>query len=419
LGADDSLRRCSAPSISVTILIIQGITMINRRSFGLRAGASLSMLALGPGKRAFAANADETAKVRTAIEAAVKPVMAQYGVPGMAIGVTLDGARYFLERGSAAPQRKIPVTRATLFELGSISKTFTATLAALAEIEGKLALGDTVGRHMPELAGTPIAAVRLLDLGTHTAGGFPLQLPEAVKTEAELMAWYRAWKPQFAEGAMRVYANPSVALLGIATARAMGESFTRLAEGRLFPALGLKRTFINVPQGENASYAWGTNRDGKPVRAGASPIAAEAWGVSSNTEDMLRFLEVQMGVASDVPDPVVRAVAATHTGYYRTGPFIQDLIWEQYPAPVTLDQMTRGNSSKLMGARPNPATAIEPPMPPRKDVIFNKTGSTGGFGAYVFAAPERKLGIVILANKFYPNEERTKVAWQVMEGVVA
>jgi beta-lactamase class C len=389
------------------------MTITRRQS--LRLAAALSLIPFGQGRGAFAANTVEAAAVNAAIDAAVKPVMAQYGIPGMAVGVTIDGRRHFAEFGSAAPKQKIPVKRTTLFELGSISKTFTATLATLAEVDGKVELTDTVGRHMPELAGTPIADVRLFDLGTHTAGGFPLQLPENVKTPKQLTAWYRAWKPDYAAGATRVYANPSVALLGIVAARAMGEDFAKLAERRLLPALGLKRTFINVPEGESAAYAWGTSRDGKPVRAGAGPIAAEAWGVTSNTDDMLRYLEVQIGVAQDVPDPVARAVAATHQGYYRSGPFIQDLIWEQYPSPVTLDAMTRGNSSKLMGANPNPAEAITPPMPPRSDVIFNKTGSTGGFGAYLFAAPERKLGIVILANKFYPNEARVKIAWSVME----
>ena len=57
---------------------------------------------------------------------------------------------------------------------------------------------------MPELAGSPIGDVRLVDLGTHTAGGFPLQLPEAVQSEAQLIAWYRAWKPKYAAGTMRV-----------------------------------------------------------------------------------------------------------------------------------------------------------------------------------------------------------------------
>jgi len=396
--------------------------MLNRRHFALLAGSTLTTLALNTPRPAFAANSD-AASVRAAIDGAVKPVMAQYGIPGMAVGVTLDGARHFAEFGSASPKQKIAVKRETLFELGSISKTFTATLAALAEIDGKLKLTDTVGQHMPELVGSPIAEVRLLDLATHTAGGFPLQIPDNVKTDEQLMAWYRAWKPKFAAGAMRVYANPSVGLLGIATARAAGEDFTAMAERRLFPALGLKRTFINVPEAESGSYAWGTDRAGKPVHAGAGPIAAEAWGVSSNSDDMLRFLEVQMGVASrdgtPLQDAVARAVAATHVGYYRTGPFIQDLIWEQYLPPVKRADMERGNASAVMGANPNPSTAIEPPMPARGDVIFNKTGSTGGFGAYVFAAPEQKLGIVLLANKFYPNEARVKIAYSIMERVTA
>ena len=391
--------------------------MINRRQWILLAG-SLSTLTLGKLGGAFAANADEAAKVKAAVDDAVKPVLAEFAIPGMAVGVTFEGRRYSIEYGSASPAQKIPVTRDTLFELGSISKTFTATLATLAEIEGKLSLSDTVGKHMPELKGAPIAAVRLLDLGTHTPGGFPLQLPEDVQTKKQLIAWYRAWTPKYPAGTMRTYANPSIALLGIVTARALGESFASLAQGRLFPALGLKRTYITVPEAEMESYAWGTSRDGKPVRAGPSPIAAEAYGVKSNTADLLRYLEVSMGLARDVSEEMARAVAATHTGYFRADPFIQDLVWEQYDWPAALDAMTRGNSSKL-SMKPNPVTTIEPPMPPRADVLLNKTGSTGGFGAYVVYVPAKEIGVVLLANRFYPNEARTKTGYQIIARLLA
>jgi beta-lactamase class C len=407
-GAKIASAKSAASSIA-----FEESRMINRRHFVLLASSTLSMLALG--KRSGASTDDAT--VRAAVDAAMKPVIAQYEIPGVAVGVTWNGARHFVEYGSASIQEQIPVTRDTLFELGSISKTFTATLATLAELDGKLSLNDTVGQYMPELKGSPAGEIRLLDLGTHTAGGFPLQLPDDVKTEPQLIAYYRAWKPKTPAGARRKYANPSIALLGIVTARAMGESFETLAEGRLFPALGLKRTYINVPEAEMASYAWGTSRKGDPVRVTPSPIAAEAYGVKSNTTDLLRYLEVSMGVLDknrgDVADPVARAVAATHTGYFRAAPFVQDLIWEQYPLPAGLDTMTLGNSSQ-MSLKANPVTAIEPPMPPRADVILNKTGSTGGFGAYLVYVPERKLGIVILANKFYPNEVRTKVGYDVM-----
>ena len=108
--------------------------MLNRRHFALLAGSTLSVFASSPMRIARAANADDDTALRDAIEAAVTPVMAQYGIPGVAVGVTRDGQRHFVELGSASPKQKIPVERATLFELGSISKTFTATLACLAEI---------------------------------------------------------------------------------------------------------------------------------------------------------------------------------------------------------------------------------------------------------------------------------------------
>jgi beta-lactamase class C len=389
--------------------------MINRRQWILRAGAVGAMVPLAKLSTALAAS--EASKVRQAVDDAVMPVIAQYGITGMAVGVTLDGTRHFVEYGSATPKSQVAVTRDTLFELGSISKTFTATLTMMAVQDGKLTLVDTVGRHVPELRDSPIGAVRLLDLGTHTGGGFPLQLPDDVKTDAQLMDWYRAWKPKFPAGTMRTYANPSIALLGIATARAMGEDFTTLAERRLFPALGLKRTYINVPAAERPSYAWGTSSAGKAVHVSPSPIADEAYGVKSNAVDMLRVLEVHMGVGS-ADDAVARAATATHTGYYRTGPFIQDLVWEQYLTPAKLADLMTGNASEIGGGNPVPAIAIQPPMPPRADAILNKTGSTGGFGAYVVFIPKKKAGMVMLANKTYPNPARAKAAYEVFGRVL-
>ena len=249
----------------------------------------------------------------------------------------------------------------------------------------------------------------MLDLATHTAGDFPLQLPDEVTSDKQLVAYYRAWKPPHPRGTSRAYANPSVGLLGIVTAKAMGATFEGLAQD-LFHDLGLKRTYITVPGSEMKAYAWGY-RDDKPVRVNPGPIAAEAYGVKSNAVDMLRFLEVNMGVGT-APASILRAVNATHTGYFTAGNIVQDLIWEQYPYPVALDKLVAGNSYDML--KPLPATAIDPPMPPRADVLINKTGATNGFGAYVAYIPQKKIGIVMLANKNYPNEARVKAAYAVL-----
>ena len=120
---------------------------------------------------------DQDAKVRQAIDHALKPVIAQYVIPGMAVGITIDGNWYFVEYGDASINPKVAATRAKLFELGSISKTFTATLATYAEVEGKLSLKKSVSTYMPALKGVALDNIRVLDLAMHTAGGFRFNCP--------------------------------------------------------------------------------------------------------------------------------------------------------------------------------------------------------------------------------------------------
>jgi beta-lactamase class C len=91
----------------------------------------------------------------------------------------------------------------------------------------------------------------------------------------------------------------------------------------------------------------------------------------------------------------------------------QDLIWEQYPYPVTLQTLLDGNSS-AMAFNATPVTPIKPPQAPREDVWINKTGSTNGFGAYIAFVPQKRLGIVILANKNFPIDERVTVAYRIL-----
>lgn len=379
------------------------------RSFASAALFVCATLACVPA--ACGAEADE-AKLKKIVDDVMKPMIALQAIPGLEVAVTIDGTRHFFDYGLASQEDKTPVTRDTLFELGSISKTFTGTLAAQAVEEERLSLSDSVTKHMPELKGSALDKVTVLDLATHTAGDFPLQLPDEVTNDKQLIAYYRAWKPPHPRGTSRAYANPSVGLLGKVTAKAMGAPFESLAQD-LFHDLGLKRTYVTVPQSEMKSYAWGY-RDDKPVRVNPGPIATEAYGVKSNAVDMLRFLELNMGVGT-APASVLRAINATHTGYFTAGEIVQDVMWEQYAYPVALDKLVAGNSYGML--KPLPATAIDPPMAPRADVWINKTGATNGFGAYVAFIPQKKIGIVMLANKAYPNDARVKAAYAVLSKV--
>jgi beta-lactamase class C len=195
-------------------------------------------------------------------------------------------------------------------------------------------------------------------------------------------------------------------------AKSMNADFVTLMDGKLFPELGMKNTYLDVPKTQTVNYAQGYTTTGTPVRMTPGVLASEAYGIRTSVGDLLRFVEANMRML-DLDGKLQRAITATHIGYYRIGAMTQDLIWEQYQYPVKLQDLLDGNSAKI-SLEANPAIAIDPPLQSRYDVLINKTGSTNGFAAYVAFAPERKIGVVILANKSYPIDERVTAAYEIL-----
>ncbi len=360
--------------------------------------------------------AEEQDAVKSAVDKAIQPVMEKYQIPGMAVGITVGGKHYVLDYGVASSKTRKPVTDSTLFEIGSVSKTFTATLASWAQVSGQLSLADKTSKYLPSLQGTKFGEVSLLHLGTHTPGGLPLQVPENITNNDQLMKYFQEWQPTYAPGTYRTYANPSIGLLGLITAKSMNQDFAALMEGRLFPALGLTSTYINVPETKMADYAQGYTEKDEPVRMATGVLSAEAYGVKTTATDMIHFMEANMGMIT-LNGELQRAITDTHTGYFQAGVMTQDLIWEQYAYPIELKTLLEGNSYQMI-LEATPVTPITPPMEPRRDVLINKTGTTGGFGAYVAFVPEKQIGIIILANKNYPIADRITIAHQIFSKLV-
>jgi beta-lactamase class C len=370
---------------------------------------------------ASVASVAHAAPARADIEAVVgrtvRPLMQKNGIAGMAVGVIVDGKPYVFDYGVASKETGQPVSRDTLFELGSVSKTFTATLTSYAQEQGALKLSDPVARFLPMLAGSPFGDdVTLLNLGTHTPGGLPLQVPDEITSDAQLMDWLRAWQPAHAPGTFRTYSNPGIGTLGLIAANSMKRDFTALMREQVFPSLGLKNSFLDVPASRRKDYAQGYTKDGQPIRMKGGELAAEAYGVRATAADMTRFVQANMGDASGIGAPWQRAIDATHTSYFQAGPLTQDLIWEQYPYPVALDALQQGNAPSMIVDGMN-VTPIDPPQPPNAATWINKTGTTNGFGTYVAFVPKLHLGIVLLANRNYPNGERVAAGYAILSAL--
>lgn len=358
---------------------------------------------------------DAARRLEQLVNETVRPVMKENGLPGMAVAITVDGKRFFFGYGVASRESGRKVTENTIFEIGSVSKTFAATLAAYAVESGTFSLSEKASTYLPALDGGALGKTDVLDLGTYTAGGLPLQVPADVTNQDGMIAYFRAWKPEFAAGTYRRYSNPSIGLFGYLAAESTGKSFDALMEEKLLPGLGLSSTFIHVPKERMGDYAYGYSKAGKPIRVAPGVLDSQAYGIKTTAPDLIRFVEANMdGQVSD--EKLRRAIAATHTGYYKVGDMTQGLGWEMYAYPTDLDRLLAGNSAD-MAFKPQKAEKFNPPVPARADVWLNKTGSTNGFGAYAAFIPARKIGIVILANKAYPNPAKVKAAYRILSGI--
>ncbi|AMB84677.1 class C beta-lactamase [Pseudomonas agarici] len=353
-------------------------------------------------------------ELKAVVDATIQPLMQEQGIPGMAVAVLAQGKTHYFNYGVASKTGKEAVSENTLFEIGSVSKTFAATLAGYAVAQGKLSLAENASHYLPELRGSAFDKINVLDLGTYTAGGLPLQFPSEADSSDKMMSYFQHWKPPYPAAEQRQYSNPSIGLFGYMAARSLGQPFDDLMEKTLLPKMGLQSTYIRVPKAQMSRYAQGYRKDNSPSRVGPGALDSEAYGIKTTSSDLLHYVLVNMN-PQQLEAPLQQAIALTHTGYYQFGNTTQGLGWELYPYPVKLDTLTEGNSNKMLD--PQKTNWFKAPQPPHADSWINKTGSTGGFGAYVAYVPAKEIGIVILANKNYPNPLRVKAAYEVLSAV--
>lgn len=374
--------------------------------------AAPAVLAVTPAPPADAASADD-ARVHAAVDAAVRPLLSRFDVPGLSVGVTIDGRARTYHYGVASRTSGRAVDDATLFEIGSVSKTFTVTLATWAEATGRLSMSDHPSRWLPALKGRPIDRATLRELGTYAAGGLPLQFPDGVDTPAQVLAYFQHWRPEAAPGVERRYSNASLGLFGQVAAMAWQDDFTQLMEGRLFPAFGLQHTWIHVPPLAMSDYAWGQSGT-QAVRMAPGPLDVQTYGVKTTAADMIRFVQAQID-PSHLPPDLRRAVDATHVGIYTAGPLVQGLGWEQYHWPASKEWLLGGNSAEMIEDS-QPVLPL-PAQAPAVDRLYDKTGSTRGFGAYVAFVPSRRVGVVLLANRNIPIPARVEAGWAILQAL--
>ncbi len=372
---------------------------------------TLSLLTLGSLLISSFASAAQDAPLSAIVDGAIQPVLKEYRIPGMAVAVLKDGKVHYFNYGVANRESGQRVSEQTLFEIGSVSKTLTATLGAYAVVKGGFNLDDKVSQHAAWLKGSAFDGVTMAELATYSAGGLPLQFPDAVDSAEKMQAYYRQWTPLFAAGTQREYSNPSIGLFGYLAASSLGKPFEQLMSQTLLPGLGLAHTYLKVPAAAMGDYAYGYAKEEKPIRVNPGVLADEAYGIKTSSADLLAFVKANISGVDD--KALQQAISLTHQGRYSVGEMTQGLGWESYAYPVSEQTLLAGNSSAVI-YNANPVKPVAASQETGGARLYNKTGSTNGFGAYVAFVPAKGIGIVMLANRNYPNGARVKAAYAIL-----
>jgi CubicO group peptidase (beta-lactamase class C family) len=248
----------------------------------------------------------------------VRGVLARDHIPGMVVAVVdRGGNRLVRGYGLARVDPPVPADGATtLFRIGSVSKTFTYTLAMQLVEQGRIHLDDPLDLHLPPPLRVPddgfAQPVRVRHLLTHTAGFEDTVLGHLFEREPEavlpLDEYLQRWRPRRvrAPDSAAVYSNYGVALLGALAAHVAAQPFEALVEQRLTGPLGMAHTSFREPgighgralDPELAAqlatgYRW---EDGAFVAGAFEHIAhgAPAGSASASAADMARWMRLHL-----------------------------------------------------------------------------------------------------------------------------
>lgn len=313
----------------------------------------------------------------SSILAILKPRVDAGRWAGVAIGlVDRNGTRRTVTYGPNAGIA--PFDDKTVFEIGSITKTFTAAILADMVAKGEVTLDEPVATLVP--AGTVVPSrdgrqITLLDLATQTSGlpRMPSNLaprnpanPYADYTPQQMYDFLASYQLPRAVGATYEYSNLGVGLLGHALARRAGTDYEALVTARVLRPLQLNDTRVTLTEPMRRRLAPGHGPDGSPARNWDLPTLAGAGALRSTVSDMLTYIRAN---ADSTSKPIGAVLALTH-GARRPGgaPTVSlGLAWHRVQLP----------SGQL--------------------IVFHN-GGTGGYRSFTGYSESTGEGVVVLSN---------------------
>jgi serine-type D-Ala-D-Ala carboxypeptidase/endopeptidase len=300
---------------------------------------------------------------------------------GIVVGVIGPQGRRVISYGHLNQADPRPLGGDTLFEIGSVSKVFTALLLADMVRKGEVALADPVARYLP--AGVKIPernghSITFVDLATHTSGlpFMPDELPvfnapvAEHNSDAQIYRFLTRYQLTRDPGTEWDYSNVGYWLLGDALAARAGMDYESLLRKRVIDPLKMKSTAITLSADLKARLAVGHNAvlQAAPSFSSVSLYGAmpAAGGLVSNVKDLLTFLSAAMGYESSHLASSMAAMLTTRR-------------------PIDGDGSEQALAWVITGKG--------------DDQLVTHDGFTWGYASYVAWNPATRAGVVVLSNQ--------------------
>ncbi len=309
---------------------------------------------------------------------------------GLSIGVITHDHSYQYNFGSTEKDKNSTPTNNTIYEIGSITKTFTSMLLAQAVSDKKVGLGDDIRKYLKgeypnlEFNGNPIQILHLANLTSGLPDNLPEKIPAFKSTDQasqlfELRMIHDSYtRSQFLTDLHHVkltvepgqnpsHSNTAAQLLGFLLENVYGATYNDLLKKYIVEPFGMKSTFVTVPASLKGLYARGYNENGI-LMPEIPKDAGSAGALKSSLADMLKYTGQQLREKD-------KRVALCH-----------DLTWGNFEdSGIGLNWSLKTNFD---GKRKLWAS-----------------GGTFGFASYSVLYPEREFAIVLLANENYGGAE--------------
>ncbi len=335
----------------------------------------------------------------------VQQTMAEKQVPGVAMGILYDGQTVSEGFGVTNLDHPLPVTADTLFQIGSISKTFSGTLLMRLVEQGKLDLDAPLRTYLPDfkVQDEQVAAqVTARHLLTHTSGWAGDLFIDTGEGEDALEKYVSrmANQAQIAPlGAHFSYNNAGFFLVGYLIEKLAGKPYPQILRESLFEPLGLENACLTAGEVITRSFAVGHHRVQGEVmvaRPWGMPRAVNpVGGLIMNVPEILRYAQFQMGDGR-IPGAKNgdRILAA------------ESLAAMQTPAVTVWEQDSWGLSWKV-----SQADGLR---------LVSHGGGTNGQVSTLLFVPERQFALAVVTNADlggFVTDEVTRLALELFLGV--